>query len=98
LASVDALTAFHERFVDSQGGPGYGRVAAGPQLQTLSPTDLGEYLKVVAALIKKTDSLLIRNRVFELECRAVLNGARNEKELTEQMRRELSAPGASRYR
>jgi hypothetical protein len=98
LMSVDAFSAFHERFVDSEGGPGFGRVAVGPQLRTLSQTDLTEYLNVVATLAKKTDSLILRNRVFELECRVVLNGARNEEELTRAVAEQLSLPGSGRDR
>jgi hypothetical protein len=97
LASVDAFSAFHERFVDSQGGPGFGRVATGPQVRTLPQADLPEYLNVVATLIKKTDSLIIRNRVFEAECRVVLNGVRNEEELTRAVAEQFSLPGSSRY-
>jgi hypothetical protein len=97
LVSVDAFSAFHERFADSQGGPGFGRVATGPQVRTLPQTDLTEYLNVVAALIKKTDSLIIRNLVFEAECRVVLNGVRNEEELTRIVAEQFSFPGSSRY-
>jgi hypothetical protein len=97
LVSVDAFSAFHERFVDSQGGPGFGRVATGPQVRTLPQADLTEYLNVVAALIKKTDSLIIRNLVFEAECRVVLNGVRNEEELTRIVAEQFSFPGSSRY-
>ena len=90
LAGVDAFTAFHERFVDSQGGPGFGRIATGPDVRTLSPAELTEYLNVVAALSKKTDSLIIRNRVFEMECRVVLNGVRNEDEFAKALRQQFS--------
>jgi hypothetical protein len=53
-------------------------------------------LNVVAALIKKTDSLITRNRVFEMECRVVLKGVRNEEELTRAVAQQFSFPG-SRY-
>jgi hypothetical protein len=83
--------------VDSQGGPGFGRVATGPQVRTLPPADLTEYLSVVGALIKKTDSLIIRNRVFEAECRVVLEGVRNEEELTRAVVEQFSLAGPSHY-
>jgi hypothetical protein len=38
LTTVDPFAAFHERFVDSRGGPGFGRVAAGPPVRALSQT------------------------------------------------------------
>jgi hypothetical protein len=97
LLSVDAFAAFHERFVDSRGGPGFGRVAAGPAVRSLSQADLAAYMEVVAALIKKTDSLIIRNQVFEAECRAVLSGVRGEEELTRTVSEQFSFPGAARY-
>jgi hypothetical protein len=98
LVSVDAFSAFHERFVDSEGGPGFGRIATGPQLRTLSQADLPEYLNVVTALAKKTDSLILRNRVFELESRAVLKGVRDEDELTKTVAEQFSLPGSGHYR
>jgi hypothetical protein len=97
LVSVDAFSAFHERFADSQGGPGFGRVATGPQIRTLSQAELTEYLTVLSVLIKKTDSLIIRNRVFEAECRVVLNGVHNEDELTRAVAEQFSLPGSSHY-
>ncbi len=65
--------------------------------RTLPQADLPEYLNVVATLIKKTDSLIIRNRIFEAECRVVLNGVRNEEELTRAVAEQFSLPGSSRY-
>jgi len=65
LTTVDAFAAFHERFVDSRGGPGFGRVAAGPPVRALSQTDLAAYIDVVVAMIKKTDSLIIRSQVLK---------------------------------
>jgi hypothetical protein len=35
-----------------------------PQVRTLPQADLPEHLEVVATLIKKTDPLIIRNRVL----------------------------------
>jgi hypothetical protein len=96
LVSVNAFTAFHERFVDSQGGPGFGRIATGPDVRTLSPAELTEYLNVVAALSKKTDSLIIRNRVFEVEFRVVLNGVRNEDEFSKALWQQFSFTEPSR--
>jgi hypothetical protein len=47
----------------------------------LSAGELSEYLTIVAALIKKTDLLNARLHLFDVECRAILNGVRNEDEL-----------------
>jgi hypothetical protein len=43
----------------------------------------------------QTDSLIIRNRVFEAECRLVLGGVRSEEELTRAMAEQFGFPGSS---
>jgi hypothetical protein len=47
----------------------------------LSRPELLEYLSVVSALIKKTDLLAARFRLFDLECKVILNGVGDEEEL-----------------
>jgi hypothetical protein len=46
---------------------------------------------------EKTDSLIIRNQVFEAECRAVLNGVRNEDELIRAVSQQFSFRGTAQY-
>lgn len=46
-----------------------------------SRPELLEYLSVVAALLKKTDLFVARLRLFDLECKEILNGAKDEDEL-----------------
>ena len=46
-----------------------------------SRPELLEYIDVVAALIKRTDLLAARFHLFDLECRAILNGVEDEDEL-----------------
>jgi hypothetical protein len=75
------ISAFQERFVDSTGSLALGEVVIAPQLEMLSAGELSEYLTIVAALIKKVDLLNARLHLFDLQCRALLNGVRNEDEL-----------------
>ncbi len=53
-------------------------MSTAPDLTKLSRAELVEYLSVIAALIKKTDLIVDRYRIFDLECRAILDGARDE--------------------
>jgi hypothetical protein len=76
-----ALSAFNERYTDSIGNLETGGVTIAPDLAKLSRPELLEYIGIVAALIKKTDLLAARYRVFDLECREILNGVEDEDEL-----------------
>jgi hypothetical protein len=76
-----AFSAFSERYVDSSGVPEMNSAVTTPDLAKLSVPELNEYLAIVAALIKKTDLFSARIHLFDLECRAILNGVRDEDEL-----------------
>jgi hypothetical protein len=76
-----ALSAFNERYTDSSGNMEMGSATIAPDLAKLSRPELFEYLSVVAALIKKTDLLAARFRLFDLECKEILNGIKDEDEL-----------------
>jgi hypothetical protein len=73
-----ALSAFNECYTDSTGNLEMGGVSAAPELARLSRAELVEYLSVVAALIKKTDPMVDRYRLFDRECQAILDGVRDE--------------------
>lgn len=81
LNGLADISAFQERYVDSTGSLALGEVVIAPRLEMLSAAELSEYLTIVAALIKKTDLLTARFHLFDLECRAILNGVSNEDEL-----------------
>jgi len=81
LSGLADISAFQERYVDSPGSLALGEVVIAPQLEMLSAGELSEYLTIVSALIKKTDLLSARLHLFDLECRAILDGVRNEDEL-----------------
>ena len=73
-----ALSEFDERYADFIGSIEIRGVATAPDLAKLSRVELTEYLNVVAALIKKTDLLADRSRLFDSECQAVLDGVQDE--------------------
>lgn len=74
------MQAFQERFIDSTGSLAIGERVTTPDLGTLSPAELTEYQAIVAAMIKKTDLFLARLHVFDVMCRGVLSGVRDEGE------------------
>jgi hypothetical protein len=75
------LAAFNERYTDSTGNLEMSSVSTAPDLVKLSRAELGEYLNIVATLIKSTDLLAARIRLFDIECRAILDGVKDEEAL-----------------
>jgi hypothetical protein len=84
---LSALEAFHERFVHSTGNLSMGQVVVAPNLASLSSADLTEYLTIVSALIKNTELLFARVYLVDKECRAILNGVRDEDDLLDKISR-----------
>jgi hypothetical protein len=84
-AGLAALASFRERYVDSAGSLGIGEIAKSPELGTLSATELAEYARMVSASIKETDLVRARLKVFDIECHAILDGARDEFDLIEKI-------------
>jgi hypothetical protein len=82
---LSALEAFHERFVDSSGNLAMGQVAIAPDLDSLSAADLTDYLTIVSALIKNTELLFARLTLVDKECRAILDGVRDEDDLLDKI-------------
>lgn len=82
-----AVASFRERYMDSPGSLGIGEIAKSPELGTLSATELTEYARIVSASIKETDLVRARLKVFDIECHAILDGARNEFDLIEKISR-----------
>jgi hypothetical protein len=75
---LGALAAFNEHYIDSPGSLEMGGVSTAPDLAKLARAELVEYFAVVAALIKKTDLMVDRYRLFDRECQAILDGVRDE--------------------
>jgi len=86
-----AMQAFQEQFVDSPGTVVMGQTAAVPNLAALAGTELTEYLRLVSALIKQTDLVVVRLRIFDVECRALLSGVRDETDLVKMIVQETSS-------
>lgn len=86
-AGLTALASYRERYVDSAGSLGIGEIARSPELGSLSATELAEYARIVSASIKETDIVGARLKIFDIECRAILGGARNEFDLIEKISR-----------
>jgi hypothetical protein len=84
---LSTLEAFHERFVHSQGNLSMGQVVIAPNLVSLSAADLAEYLTIVSALIKNTELLFARLDLVDKECRAILDGVRDEDDLLDKITR-----------
>jgi hypothetical protein len=84
---LTALASFRERYEDSAGSLGIGEIAKSPELGSLPSTELAEYARIVSASIKETDLVVARLKIFDIECRAILGGARNEFDLIERISR-----------
>jgi hypothetical protein len=79
--AAGAMQAFQEKFVDSPGSLMMGQIGTAPNLAVLSGAELTEYLTLVSAMVKKTDLVAARLHIFDVECRALLNGVRDENDL-----------------
>jgi len=55
-----------------------GDFQSAADLASLSTADLTEYQALVGNLINRTDNLIVRMRVIDAECRAILDGVRDE--------------------
>jgi hypothetical protein len=84
-AGLTALASYRERYVDSAGSLGIGEIAKSPDLASLSAPELAEYARIVSASIKETDMVGARLKIFDIECQAILGGARNEFDLIEKI-------------
>jgi hypothetical protein len=93
-ASV-ALAALDEQSVDSPGTLELGEGVTAPDLTALSPTELSDYLRAVATLLKRTDLLADRYKLFDSLCQAARKGARTEEELIRSSLQILEASGWS---
>jgi hypothetical protein len=82
---LSALDAFNERFVNSSGNLSMGQVVLAPDLVLLTAADLAEYLTIVSALIKNTELLFARLYLVDKECRAILDGVRDEDDLLDKI-------------
>jgi hypothetical protein len=75
------LAAFAERFTDSPGVAELGDELLAPDVASLTPGELDQYLTLVATLIKKNDVLSKRLIMFGSLCQATLQGAQDEVDL-----------------
>jgi hypothetical protein len=64
-----------------------GQVVLAPDLVLLTAADLAEYLTIVSALIKNTELLFARLHLVDRECRAILDGVRDEDDLLDKISR-----------
>lgn len=93
LSSINELSAFRERFVETAGLMQFAQVNRAPDLAQLSATDLSEYLGLVATVIKQTDVVMAQLRLFHYMIAAILDGVDTEQELIEKLTRMLTASG-----
>jgi hypothetical protein len=80
-----ALEEFQEQFVDSTGTIETGSVSEAPDLGRLTKPQLEEYLKLVAALIKRNDSFTHRLEILDFEFKQVVDGVADEDALVQAM-------------
>jgi hypothetical protein len=90
-----ALEEFQEQFVDSTGTIEGGGIAKAPDLSKLTAVQLGEYLQVVSALIKRNDALTHRLNILDFEFKQVLDGVADEEALVRAMIKEFGSEETS---
>ena len=85
------LASFQEQYVDSVGIFGIRGIVHSLDLAVLSPTELRDYSKLVAISIKDTDLVTERLQIFDIECQAILAGARDEFDLLQKISHAFSS-------
>jgi hypothetical protein len=75
LAAIDAFRKRFDYSFDSN-------IRGGIDLAALSPAELTEYQALIGTLMSRVDWMIKRLRIFAAEGRAILDGARDENELT----------------
>jgi hypothetical protein len=93
-ATTTAIAEFSERFKDFTDSADLGAPLVLPELDTLRPVDLEEYLRLVATSIKQTD--LVRSRItfLDAEFQAVLEGVKDEATLMQRTFHLANIPGS----
>ena len=79
--SISALEDFEKQFTDSNGNLELTGIITTPDLARLSPDDLLEYRKLIAAVINATDRLMTRTVIIDAMGNAILDGATEENQL-----------------
>jgi hypothetical protein len=83
LDDLAAMNAFKKRLDPAAETTGLGDFQSAADLASLSAAELTEYQALIGSLINHTDYLIVRLRAFGAECRAILDGVRDENELIE---------------
>jgi hypothetical protein len=76
--ALAAVNSFNARFDQSANGLVLVEIGRVPDFAKLSPAELAELQALIGTLINATDLLTARMAVFSIECRLVLNGARDD--------------------
>jgi hypothetical protein len=79
--SISTLEDFEKQFTDSNGNLELTGIITTPDLARLSPDELLEYRKLIAAVINATDRLMTRTVIIDAMGKAILDGATEENQL-----------------
>ncbi len=77
------VNAFNDRFDPAIDGFVFVQIGRVPDLARLSPAEVVEYQALIGTLINSTDQLTSRVGLFAIECRAILEGVRDDNEFIE---------------
>jgi hypothetical protein len=77
--AMAAVNAFNDRFDPSGKGLAFVEIGHVPDLARLAAADLAEYQALIGRLINATDLVSSRLTLYAIECRAVLDGAREDR-------------------
>jgi len=82
-SATTALADFTERFTDYPDDAQLGGSLVLPDMGALKPTDLDEYLRLVATLIKRSDMAASFVNLYSGSCQAILDGVSDDATLLE---------------
>jgi hypothetical protein len=76
--ALAGVNAFNDRFDPAIDGFVFVQIGKVPDLTLLSPAEVVEYQALIGRLINATDQLTSRVDLFAIECRAILDGVRDD--------------------
>lgn len=92
--SMKELRAFRKRFNTKWASDNVLMGALPPDLEALSATELVNYRDLVADAIEASDMMVVRTRRFEVQTKAMLQGARTEMDLVRAATTDFDVPEA----
>jgi len=89
--ALSGVNAFNDRFDPTVDGFAFVQIGSVPDLVRLSAAELAEYQALIGTLTNATDMLSARVSLFAIECRLILDGARDDNDFIDHLTAQIRA-------